>query len=132
MTHRKLTQDELLAEAAQRFGKAPLTWAFTCPNCGDTATGADFDAALNNHPRTHPNGNHVRYWEILGQECIGRHLGALDGPPTQDSGRARAERGCDWAAYGLIRGPWEILLPDGESIWCFPLADAPAPAEVRA
>ncbi|MBX6387033.1 MAG: hypothetical protein IRZ07_29325 [Microbispora sp.] len=34
----------------------------------------------------------------------------------------------DWATYGLFRGPWEIVMPDGRSVWSFPLADAPAEA----
>ncbi|MGP3917643.1 VVA0879 family protein [Nonomuraea sp. 10N515B] len=123
MAHRKLTHAEFLAEAEKRFGKDPLKWAFACPNCSDTATGLDFTVALTSHPRTDAHGREVRYWEILGQECIGRTLGALSGDPTTDQGRGRAERGCDWAAYGLIRGPWEIVLPEGQSIWCFPLAD---------
>lgn len=110
--HRKLTQAELLAEASTLFGDDPLDIAFRCPNCGDVAAIRDF-----------PEAERGR----AGQECIGRHRGALDGPPTTDSGRSRAERGCDWAAYGLIPGPWEVVLPDGHSIWTFPLAE---PAEV--
>jgi hypothetical protein len=111
--HRKLTQAELLAEAKERFGDDPLDFAFKCPRCGDVATIRDF-----------PKDKRA----VAGQECIGRHLGALEGEPTNDSGRSRAKRGCDWAAYGLIRGPWEIVMPDGHSAWGFPLADAPASA----
>jgi hypothetical protein len=132
MAHRILTQAALIAEAKERFGEDPMTWAFKCPNCGDVATGLDFTAALNNHPRKGPDGNDVQVHHILGQECIGRTLGALSGSPTGDQGRSRAERGCDWAAYGLISGPWEIVLPEGGSVWSFPLADTPAPAEVKA
>lgn len=130
MARRTLTQAELIAECKNRFGDDWLTWAFKCPNCGDTATGLDFTVALNNHPRKDPGGNDVQAHQILGQECIGRILGALSGSPTSDQGCGRAARGCDWAAYGLIPGPWEIVLPEGGSVWAFPLADAPAPAEV--
>jgi hypothetical protein len=129
---RTLSQADLLAESKERFGDDWLNWAFTCPNCGDTATGRDFTVALTNYPRKGPGDNDVQAHHILGQECIGRTLGALSGPPTGDQGRSRAERGCDWTAYGLIHGPWEVTLPEGGSVWCFPLADAPAPAEVRA
>jgi hypothetical protein len=38
-----------------------------------------------------------------GQECIGRTLRRADPPGV--------ERGCDWTAYGLIPGPWEIVFP---------------------
>jgi hypothetical protein len=65
----------------------------------------------------------VGHPDRAGQECIGRHLGALS--PTSDQGRSRAERGCDWAAYGLICGPWTVVMPDGHEVHSFPLADAP-------
>jgi len=111
---RSLTQAELMAEATARFGQDYLAWAFTCPACGDTATFQDFKDAGATADR-------------VGQECIGRTLGALTKPePTHT-------RGCDWAAYGLFRGPWKVTLPaaDGKperEMWCFPLADPPDPA----
>ncbi len=107
--YRKLTQEELAAEAAERFGPNPRDWAFQCPRCGDIAVVGDF-----------PKGEEGR----IGQECVGRWRGALHGPANADGGRAVAERGCDWTAYGLIRGPWEIVMPDGHSAWGFPLAPA--------
>lgn len=110
-SYRKLTQAELLAEAKQRFGDDIWTWAFRCPHCDDVATFADFKQAGANP-------------ELCGQECIGRHLGALDPKSTNT-------RGCDWAAYGLFRGPWEVVVPaEGDkperSIWSFPLAEVAA------
>ncbi len=123
MDHRKLTQDELLAEARARFGDDPMQWAFQCPHCKDIATGQDFRDALKEHPRTHSrSGEAVIASDVIGQECIGRTLGALkkDGPTG---------RGCDWAAYGLFPGPWEIVLPDGRSMYGFPLAPATVGAE---
>jgi hypothetical protein len=107
--HRKLTQAELIAEAKERFGEDVMTWAFQCPQCGDVASLGDFKAA-NADPG------------IAGQECIGRSLGALDRGTKKYKGR-----GCDWVAYGLLRGPWEIELPaEGNkpvrSAWSFPLA----------
>src|SRR5579859_6564022 len=111
--HSKLTQADLIALAKARFGANPMDWAFRCPGCGDIATAADF-----------PDGQRDR----IGQECTGRHRGALKGT---------ADRGCDWVAYGLIRGPWIITMPDGREIGSFPLADAPretpaTPAQVEA
>ncbi|MEU5596615.1 VVA0879 family protein [Streptomyces sp. NPDC020298] len=118
--HRKLTQAELVAEARERFGTDPLKWAFACPSCGDIANGADFSEALTKHPRAHVTGDEVIASDILGVECIGRTLGALKGPQNQWKGR-----GCDWVAYGLFAGPWEIQLPDGRTKHAFPLAPAP-------
>ena len=117
--HRKLTQAELIAEATQRFGNDPLKWAFVCPSCGDVANGQDFKKALAERPRTHHRRNEpVIASDIVGQECIGRTLGALD------RGRGKyAGRGCDWVAYGLFAGPWEIALPNGRTMHAFPLAE---------
>lgn len=110
MKHVKLTQAELLSMATERFGDDPMKVAFQCPSCRDVATLQDFKDAGASPAQA-------------GQECIGRSLGALKKPkPTN-------KRGCDWAAYGLFRGPWEIVLPaEGDkperSVWGFPLAEA--------
>jgi len=108
--HRKLTQAELIAEAKKLFGDDPKTYAFKCPNCGDIASIQGFIDAGADPARA-------------GQECIGRSLGALTKPNLTNT------RGCDWVAYGLFRGPWEIVLPaEGEqpehSAWSFALAGA--------
>lgn len=111
---REWTQAELVAEARARFGEDGLKWSFRCPHCGDDATAQDFkDAGAD------PNR--------VGQECIGRSLGALKGPATK-TGKGQAERGCDWTAYGLFGGPWTIVVPDGDKpereIYGFPLSPA--------
>ncbi|MEU8968099.1 VVA0879 family protein [Streptomyces monashensis] len=117
--HRKLTQAQLDTEAKARFGDDPLKWAFVCPSCGDIANGQDFTEALAEPPRTNLRTNEpVIASDIVGQECIGRALGALDRKPYKG-------RGCDWAAYGLFCGPWEIELPNGRTMHAFPLAPAP-------
>ena len=114
-THIKITQNELLTEAKLRFGDNVMKIAFTCPTCEDTATLADF-RDLNVDPGR------------AGQDCIGRHLGACDAKTKRTP---YTGRGCDWAAYGLFHGPWEIVLPVEEgkperSMWAFPLAGEPA------
>jgi hypothetical protein len=111
MATEKMTQAELLTRAKERFGENPLDFAFTCPSCGEVATIRDFidagDASM------------------AGQGCIGRLLGALKGKgsPTTDGGRSIATRGCDWAAFGLISGPWTVVMPDGREVSSFPLAE---------
>ncbi|MBP5883147.1 VVA0879 family protein [Streptomyces scabiei] len=117
--HRKLTQAELVAEARERFGTDPLLWAFRCPSCGDVANGQDFSNALAESPRKNRFGEDVIASDIVGQECIGRTLGALKKGHGKYTGR-----GCDWAAYGLFAGPWEITLPNGRTAHSFPLAPA--------
>lgn len=121
--HRKLTQAELFAELTERFGPDPMGWAFKCPACGDVATGGDFKAALAEHPRTHRGGEPVWATDIFGQECVGRTLGALDKDGPKYTGR-----GCNFAAYGFIPGPWAVELPDGGQMHVFPIGPAPAEA----
>lgn len=118
LSSRRLTQAELVAEATERFGGDPLKWAFSCPSCGDIANGEDFRAALAERPRTNLRTDKpVIASDIVGRECIGRTLGAL-------ARQGYSGRGCDWAAYGLFAGPWEIVLPNGHSMHAFPLAPA--------
>lgn len=109
MAHRTITQDQLVTEARAAFGDEPEAWAFRCPNCGDVAVARDFREAGADTAR-------------LGQECVGRSLGALTGTPTTDAGKSIASRGCDWTAYGLFHGPWFIEMTDGKRVPCFALA----------
>jgi hypothetical protein len=113
------TQEELLAELRKRFGDDWHNWAFVCPACKDVATGADFEKALLDQRRVDTNGRPAveRY---LGQECIGRVLGALKGAHEEWKGR-----GCDWCAFGLFRGPDLVVFPDGHEAGSFKIADAP-------
>lgn len=108
MDHRKMTQGELFDMAKGIFGDNPLDFAFQCPTCGDVAKIADWP----------DESKH-----LAGQECIGRTLGALRKEANHKAGKYKG-RGCDWAAYGLFRGPWEIVMEDGHSAWSFPLAGA--------
>lgn len=116
LRHIRITQEDLLAEAKLRFGDDPFAIAFRCPHCDDIATLADFRDLGADPGRA-------------GQECIGRTSGALSKKfaPGEYKGR-----GCSWAAYGLLRGPWEIVISAAgdqpeRSIWGFPLAGDPHP-----
>lgn len=102
----KRTQEEFEAELLRVFGEDRATWAFVCPSCGDQASVQDFlDAADKlGLDRNETAGR-------AGQECIGRTVGD--------------ERGCNWAAYGLFRGPEFVVLPDGREIASFPIGVAP-------
>ncbi|MGW7100305.1 VVA0879 family protein [Streptomyces sp. NPDC054838] len=123
--HPKLAHRDLLAETRRRFGDATDRWAFQCPNCADVASIADWRQALTDHPTMRRGERVDNPGELIGQECLGRILGALDGPQNEWEGR-----GCDWTAYGLFRGPWEIVM-DGtpeRSAWSFPLAAGDDPA----
>ena len=124
-------QDAWLEILTERFGPNPLDWAFECPSCGDIATGADFRAALADHPHKRHDGTPVMASDLLGRECIGRTLGALSRAAPKDhwdTRRKRGEvRGCDWCAYGLFRGPDSIITDVGgdvHTLWAFPIAPA--------
>jgi hypothetical protein len=78
----------------ERRGK--LDCKFVCPNCGLASSPNDFKA-LGILP------------ERAAKECIGRHT---------------KECGCDWAAYGLFRGPAFVALPDGGTSPVFEFAEA--------
>lgn len=64
--------------------RGKLDCKFVCPNCGLESSPNDFKE-FGAHP------------ERAAKECIGRHT----------------KRGCDWAAYGLFRGPVFVTLTDG-------------------
>lgn len=114
-----ISQQELLDRLTERFGPDPTDWAFVCPHCGDVATGGDFRAALADHPRTNRDGSPTTASGIMGQECIGRTLGALSGSADDWAGR-----GCDWCAYGLFGGPLGVVLPNGKVARSFHVAAA--------
>lgn len=115
----ELSQEDLLSLLIERFGKNVYDWAFQCPSCKDVATGQDFKDALTTSPITRKDGTEVTASDLLGQQCIGRTLGVLDGPAEEWQGR-----GCDWAAHGLFRGPVRVTLPDGGEVYSFPVAEA--------
>lgn len=113
-----ITQAELMAMARERFGSDTKLIAFQCPNCGDIATLKDFIDGGSDPGKA-------------GQECIGR---------TVPGGR-----GCKFVAYGLIPGPWRIVMPgapeaggepgpepDTFIVCSFPLAPAPEPKHATA
>ncbi len=124
---RLYTQQELVDELVERFGANPADWSFTCPNCGDAATAGELRDALAKSPRLR-RGEPVTASDILGQECIGRHLGALQ---TTDEDWARqvkagdtGARGCTWVAYGLIGGPDYLAAADGRRVPMFRVTEA--------
>lgn len=80
------TDEDLIAEAINRFGTDPISWQFECPSCHDIATAQDFIDADADPSR-------------VGQDCIGRVFDQKGVPRS---------RGCDWVAYGLFGGPWRV------------------------
>lgn len=125
-----ITHEQFISTLTERFGDSPADWAFVCPSCGDVATGNDFKTALAEHPRAARDGEPFTADRLMGQECIGRTLGALTiAREVWDARRAAGEvRGCDWVAFGFIPGPLQVELPDHRVVRSFEIAPAPAPA----
>lgn len=89
----------------ERRGK--LDCRFVCPNCGRTSSPNDFKA-LGAKP------------ERATKECIGRVA-----PVKMANGEFEPGEpgGCDWAAYGLFRGPAFVAMPDGTTAPVFEFAE---------
>lgn len=85
------------------FGEDTDAWVFRCPNCGNEMSVARARAEF---PELKGRG-----W-VPYQECIGRYI---DVPAAQVicEGRITSQR-CDWAAYGLFRGPVIVVRHLGE------------------
>jgi hypothetical protein len=96
----KLTREEWEAKGRELFGEDQSKWRFVCPACGREASMA---STRDDHVDALPRLRERNY--RIEQECIGRHLPGV---------------GCNWAAYGLFRGP---LFVDG--LACFDFAGKP-------
>jgi len=88
-------------EGERRFGKDESEWAFVCPACGNIAKVKDFE-------RFKSKGASP---DSAAETCIGRWTGGRNGPYK-----------CDWAAFGLFRGPWIVKI-DNKEIPVFDFAE---------
>lgn len=77
----KVTQAQWEAKGAELFGDDKEAWRFVCPTCGNALSVAEAKQTL---PEIKGRG-----WSVE-SECIGRYTD---------------KAGCNWAAYGLFRGP---------------------------
>lgn len=68
------------------FGPDKAAWAFECPMCHNVAS---IELAKAKWPALRGRG-----WQPWA-ECIGRYI--------------EAKEACDWAAYGLFRGPIQVI-----------------------
>lgn len=84
-----------LTEARRRFGDDALQWRFVCPRCGANSSSGDFEAAGAEPSRA-------------AQECIGR---------------VTPDRGCDWAAFGLLDICTVHVQFDGRTVPVFAFAE---------
>lgn len=93
------------AKGLELFGPDMEKWRFVCPNCGKERSAESVRSDLAESLPVLRAGQYA-----VEQECIGRHLPA---------------EGCNWAAYGLFRGPVIVDLGEGKSAAVFDFAGKP-------
>jgi len=104
--NQQTTHNDWILEGIELFGDVPRRlWEFVCPQCGDVSSGRVFMELFEAQGMSEDDAN-GKAARVVGRECVGRYTG---------------ERGCDWCAYGLFRGPREVLTDEG-SVWCFEFA----------
>jgi hypothetical protein len=85
---------EWKAEGEKIFGtENPDGWTMICPACKRKQTQQEFKEHKDNGATA----------DSFVKECLGRYTGGKKGPHK-----------CDWAAFGLFRGPVLIKKPEGE------------------
>lgn len=104
MTEKILTLESWQARGKELYGEQARAWRFKCPSCGNVATPQDFlntgidkEEAMRRTP----------------QECLKREAALKRGDRDLLPGE------CDWAAFGLFRGP-HFVVCDGDKIPVFP------------
>jgi predicted RNA-binding Zn-ribbon protein involved in translation (DUF1610 family) len=91
-----IAKEQWEAKGRELFGGDQERWKFVCPQCGHELSTRD---VREQHAQDLPA---LRDGDFrVEQECIGRHLKGV---------------GCDWAAYGLFRGP---VIVDGTPVFDF-------------
>lgn len=98
----KISQAEWEAKGRELFGEDKCNWRFVCPKCGD-------ERSLNEVKERYPELK-GRGWSP-GTECLGRYADDVD---------------CDWASYGLFRGPLIVIATeDGSEVPYFDFSGKP-------
>lgn len=92
------TLKEWEAKGERLFGKNRLDWKFICPRCKNVQDSNDFRVHMDKGAT--PSDSYRR--------CIGRYTGGLKGSNK-----------CDWASFGLFRGPSIVITEDGTEIFVF-------------
>ena len=92
------TLDEWLKEGIGLFGRDRRKWQFVCPSCKRTQSVRSLEQYADQGATP----------EDVYRHCIGRFSGGLKGPHK-----------CDWAAYGLSRGPDFVIDEDGDELPVF-------------
>ena len=103
-----VTKEQWEKKGVELFGENQTKWRFVCPRCGKELS---IESARVEFAEHLPMLREKRF--SIEQECIGRYVPGV---------------GCNWAAYGLFRGP--LIVVDGEqNTASFDFAGKPFTAE---
>ena len=108
MKSASITREEWERKGEELFGANKVDWRFKCPACGHVASVAIA---------------REKYQDVRGKgwrpesECIGRYTDAVL---------------CDWAAYGLFRGPVFVETTETRSIAVFDFDGEPFTGAIEA
>lgn len=91
------SRDAWIAKGTELFGPDASKWRFICPACKVVRTSDDY----------RPYKDKGAEPDDVYCKCLGRFTGGRKGPHK-----------CDWAAFGLFRGP-NIVKHEGEEYACF-------------
>ncbi len=105
----RITQAQWEARGLDLFGDDKTRWVFQCPSCKNQLSAAVVREKFAEQLPALRAGKYA-----IEQECIGRHLPGV---------------GCNWAAYGLFRGPVIVDTGDGKTTACFEFGSVPAPVQ---
>lgn len=100
----EITRAEWEAKGLELFGADLTKHRFVCPSCGNEMSMERARTEFAQHMPAFKAGNYR-----IEQECVGRHVPGV---------------GCDWAAYGLFRGPL-LVRDDVGAIPAFDYAGKP-------
>lgn len=105
----KLTHEEFLAEAKNRFGADVRDWKFVCPACGTVQTVRQLlDAVVAS------GGTKDDVRGYIGFSCIGRFTGKSDDGIAAKHRGEKWDQGCNWTLGGLLHiHTLEVTMPGG-------------------
>jgi hypothetical protein len=107
----RLTREEWIAAAKDRYGENSHDWKFRCPSCGHVASVKDWKDAKA------PEG-------AVAFSCVGRYSQALeDGATSAFKGKGGP---CNYTGGGLFKlNPVTVVAEDGSEHTMFDFADRP-------
>ncbi len=96
------TEKEWFAKGESLFGTDKMKWRFQCPMCKKTQSAEELKQFAEKGATPSSAYSH----------CRGRYTGGKSGPDR-----------CNWASYGLFRGPVTVTHDEGKPTFVFDFAE---------